>query len=483
MIDRPAPRERRRRVAVLLVFVIGGLASIATSPPPTPPPALTSEASGTIVVTKDEPIVSVDISVEANAGLRAGGNSRTQVSIGGFGTDPSLTGQASMVAITPLDDAEIGSPVATAPSLLSRLDATCGVTGDCLRRYRITVMLIDPDVETASFKWNASAGTHITVDGVEKTTPPDADLDITAAEPVARGADAIAVVVTPTDQLRLDADHPRSIRTVTLRRPVGPALGVDPGAGAILRLVAPGDNDPPSYQETMTATVFAGSEQVGSARGSGSNLSVPLSLAACETDGGCETELRVEFDWAGGDPEFGATVDWSILAWTMSPEGAADAGALGLTTGPGVDLGPDSQRISDVTTGTFEVTRSDSQVRATATVVLDTRGLPQGGPDVAGIIQATLVASTDGDAEKGVTLWMDGSYVEGNGGDELTVVAAPVPVTCAPKSICSVTFDLSGGTSQHDARFDWTLSVGLLLEPPLADPAGVTIDVATKPTT
>jgi hypothetical protein len=63
------------------------------------------------------------------------------------------------------------------------------------------------------------------------------------------------------------------------------------------------------------------------------------------------------------------------------------------------------------------------------------------------------------------------------------VVAAPVPVTCAPKSICSVTFDLSGGTSQHDARFDWTLSVGLLLEPPLADPAGVTIDVATKPAT
>jgi hypothetical protein len=138
-------------------------------------------ATGTIEVTAENPVATVDVSVTANAALRSALTNSTEVAIGASfsgNSNPDPATAMTLVTVEALD----GPPAASTdvfPTLRSFFDEACGA-GDCTRRYRITVVLVDSEADRATFDWSATASSRFGPGGATGSPPPEARLEVTA---------------------------------------------------------------------------------------------------------------------------------------------------------------------------------------------------------------------------------------------------------------------------------------------------------------
>jgi len=277
---------------------------------------MTDMATGTIQVTAESPVAAVDVSVRVNAALRAAPTNSTEVAIGATNTGGLDAAEAAtLVTIEALD----GRPEARTdvfPSLRSFFDQACG-SGDCTRRYRITVVLTEPDADRATFDWAASASSRFGPGGTG-SPPPDARLEVTAEPPVLVPADRLTRTPVTPDPVRVDASHPRTAVTYELTRARDAARSGD-SAKLLLRLEA-NDGEPNIVARVARLTVRLGDVQVTSTGITSRLQLVPITLpATCDDPGGCIEPLTFQFDWEGGDPPMASTRPGQSPGWRSQP--------------------------------------------------------------------------------------------------------------------------------------------------------------------
>ena len=347
--------------------MLAAVASLGTSASPPPPPALTDTLTGSIEVTAENPVATVDVSLTVNAALRSAPSNSTEVAIDATNTGGLHPAEAkTLVTIEALD----GQPEASTdafPSLRSFLDQACG-SGDCTRRYRITVVLTDPDADRATFDWAALASSRFGPGGGTGSPPPDARLEVTAEPPVLVPADRLTRTTVTPDPVRVDAAHPRTTVTYDFTRAVDAATFGD-SPRLVLRLE--GDaGDQSRGDRPATVTVRLGDVQVESTRLRDRLQFLPIVLPrTCADPQGCTEPLTVQFEWEGGDPADVIDQAWSLTGIAIAPEdGPAGPVVFGPESRTG--LATDDPHLTATTSGSFDIGK-DKGTFLDATVTLD----------------------------------------------------------------------------------------------------------------
>ena len=437
-----------------------------------------AEAStGTIEVTAENPVATVDVSVTANAALRSAPTNATEVAIGGkfsgsSAGDPSMA--KTIVSIEALD----GPPQASSdvfPYLRSFLDEGCGA-GDCTRHYRITVVLIDLEADRATFDWVTTASSRFGPGGATGSPPPGSRLEVTAEPPVLLPAARLTRMVVATGPVQIDAAHPRTVVTYDLTlAPDGPTAGASPLL--VLRL-EPDEQAPRSMNRPAVLTVSLGSDHLASTQLFGALQIVPIALPrTCAEPKGCTDSLNVQVDWGGGEPTDGLEQAWSLTAIALAPEGGPPApmafGAESRTV-----LSTDAPALTATATGSFDIGKGRF-ASLDGTVTMDTTAVDQGQVPVHGVVQGTLTGTWTGEggtAETRVGIVIDERSVIGPPDKPLAVVSRLVPLDCQARSRCSTVLPFGASIDSAgaiDAQVGWTLTVVFLPDPPGSLPSNV----------
>lgn len=471
----PPIESRRRRAASLAVLSLAAVASLGTSPSPQPPPALSEATTGTILVTAESPVATVDVSVTANAALRSAPTNSTEIRIGAANiSGPGPVKATTLVTVEALD----GAPDARTdlfPTLGTYLDEACGV-GACTRRFRVTVVLTDPEADRATFDWAASANSRFGAGGGTGSPPPGSRLEVTAEQVVLVPADRLSLTTVTPDSVRLDGAHPRTVVTYELTRPPdGPTAGASPRL--LLRLEetdgAPG-----------TVMVAVGDAIVGSTRLFGPSQLVPFSLpATCENPEGCTEPLTITWEWDGGIGSETVEQGWSLTGVTTAPP---DARPVPFTFGEGSTTRSslDDPHPTATTSGSFDIGR-DRFTFIDATVILHPNVADQGQGKLRGVIQGTLTATSSGvggTAETKVGIVIDERRVEAAPGEPLVAVSRLMPIDCARR--CAIDFGFGATmnrTDPIDTHVEWTLTVVFLADAPDSAPSDVELLLETRP--
>ena len=473
----------RRRAASLIVLAIAALASSGTSASPQPPPALTDTLTGSIEVTAETPVATVDLSVAVNAALRSAPSNSTEVTIGTTNAGGLHPAEAkTLVTIEALD----GQPEASTnafPSLRSFLDQSCG-SGDCTRRYRITVVLTDADAERATFDWAASASSRFGPGGGTGSPPPNSRLEVTAERPVFVPADRLTRTTATPDPVRVDAAHPRTSVTYDFTRG-GDAETVGDSPRLVLRLE--GDTGDPSRSERpATVTVRLGDVLVESTMLRDRVQFLPIALLrTCADPQGCTEPLTVQFEWEGGDPAEVIEQAWSLTGIAVA---AKDGPAAPVVFGPEsrTVLSTDDPHLTATTSGSFDIGK-DNGTFLDATVTLDATELGQERGGVHGLVQGILTATSTGKggtAKTEVRVLLDERAVIGPPGEPLAVAGRLVALDCEGRSRCTAVLPFGasmGYDDPVDVHVEWTLTVNFLADPPATIPADIELLLETAP--
>ncbi len=385
-------------------------------------PALTDTLTGSIEVTAEDPVSTVDVSVTVNVALRSAPSNSTEVALDATNTGGLHPAEAkTLVTIEALD----GQPEASTsafPSLRSFLDQACG-SGACTRRYRITVVLTDHDFDRATLDWAASASSRFGPGGGTGSPPPDARLEVTAEPPVVVPADRLTRTTVTPDPVRVDAAHPRATVTYDFTRGVDAATFGD-SPKLVLRLE--GDaGDPSRIDRPGTITVRLGDVPVESTRLRDRLQLLPIVLPrTCADPQGCSEPLTVQFEWEGGDPADVINQVWSLSGIAVA---AKDGPAAPVVFGPEsrTGLATDAPHLTATTSGSFDIGK-DNRTFLDATVTLDATALGQGLSGVRGVFQGILTATSTGQggtAKTQVQIVVDESGVIGPPGEPLPLPA------------------------------------------------------------
>lgn len=440
---------------------------------------------GTIQVTAENPVATVDLSVTANAALRSAPTNATEVAIGstfsgGSAGDPAMA--KTLVTVEALE----GPPQASTdafPYLRSFLDEGCGA-GDCTRHYRITVVLIDPEADRATFDWVATASSHFGPGGATGSPPPEARLKVTAEPPALVPADRLTRTTVTPDSVRIDASHPRTVVRYDLTRAPDVATSGD-SAKLLLRLDA-NDDDPNVFAQRATVTVRLGDVQVASVGLTGRLQLMPVTLTAtCDDPIGCVEPLIFQFEWEGGDPANVVDQAWSLTGVAIAPEdGPATRLAFGAESR--TVLTTEDPHLTATTSGSFDIGKDNFRF-LDATVTLDASLLEQGQGGVHGVVQGTVTATTTaagGTAKTQVMLVIEQRSASGSTGEPLAATGRLVALDCEGRSRCPTVFGFGasmGQTDAVDAHVEWTLTVVFLPDPPGTIPPEIELLLETAP--
>ncbi len=462
---------------------MAALASLGTSASPQPPPALTDTLTGSIEVTAENPVATVDLSLTVNAALRAAPSNSTEVSIGATNIGGLHAAEAKTLVTIEALDGPPESSTSAFPSLRSFLDQACG-SGDCTRRYRITVVLTDPAAEKATFAWAATASSRFGPGGGTGSPPPDARLEVTAELPVLVPADRLTRTTLTPDPVRVDAAHPRTTATYEFTRAVDAAT-VGDSPRLVLRLE--GDaGDPSGDERPATVMVRLGDVLVESTMLRDQAQFLPIALPrTCADPRGCTEPLTVQFEWDGGDPAEGIDQAWSLTGIAIA---AKDGPAAQVVFGPESRtlLSTDGPHLTAMTSGSFDIGK-DNFTFLDATVTLDATELGQGQGGVHGVLQGILTATSTGQDETAKTqvrILVDERAAIGPPGEPLAVTGRLVALDCEGRSRCSavVGFGASMGYDDPvDVHVDWTLTIVFLPDPPGSIPPDVELLLETAP--
>jgi hypothetical protein len=443
---------------------------------------LTDTLTGSIDVTAENPVATFDVSVTVNAALRAAPTNATEVSIGATNTVGLHAAEAKTLLTIEALDGPPESSTNALPSLRSFLQ-TCG-SGDCTRRYRITVVLTDPDADRATFDWAASASSRFGPGGATGSPPPNSRLEVTAELPALVPADRLTRTTLTPDPVRVDAGHPRTSVTYDFTRGVDAAT-VGDAPRLILRLE--GDaGEPGSAERPATVTVQLGDVLVESTKLRDQAQFLPISLPrTCADPRGCTEPLRINFEWEGGDPAEVIDQAWSLtgiaIAAKDGPGGQVVFGPESRTT-----LSTDDPHLTATTSGSFDIGK-DKGAFLDATVTLDATELGQGLGGVRGVVQGILTASstgTGGTAKTDVRIIVAERAVIGTPSEALAVAGRLVGLDCEGRSRCTAVlpFGASMGYGDPvDVHVEWTLTVVFLPEPPDSLPSKVKLLLETGP--
>jgi hypothetical protein len=463
---------------------VAALASLGTSASPQPPPALTDTTTGTIEVTAENPVATVDVSITANAALRSAPMNSTEVAIGATsasgGMDPAKA--TTLTTIEALD----GQPAVSTdafPSLKSFMDGACG-PGECTRRYRITVVLTDPEADRARFDWAASASSRFGAGGGTGSPPPDARLEVTAEPAVLVPAERLTRVSVTPAPVRVDAGHPRTAVTYELTRPRDAATFGD-SSKLVLRLEGE-EGDVNVMDRPATLLVHLGDVQVATTQLRRRLQLVPITLpTTCDDPGGCVEPLTFQFDWEGGDLSNVIDQAWSVTGVAIA---AKDGPAAPLSFGPDsrTALSTDDPHLTATTSGTFDIGR-DNSTFLDATVTLDASELGQGLGGVRGAVQGILTATSTpegGTPKTEVRIVVEERGAVGQPGEPLAAAGRLVPLDCEGRSRCEAVLPFGasmGYADPVDVHVEWTLTVVFLPDPPGSLPPDVELLLETAP--
>jgi hypothetical protein len=428
--------------------------------------------------------VSIEYEVAANAALRS---VPASTRLGVQRTNPAgvpIAALPVLLVIEPLDEGGAAATVGPWPFFSEYLDNLCVTAADCVRRYRVTAILTDPSAIDAPVEvtWSVVAETITGAATTPATAPAGGTLTLTAGEPTTGTREVVDTVALPTAEYRFDAANPGFVQIVTFQRPEGAGQPGGPIAAAMLRFRATPD-DPAITAFPLELRVEDTSGRVVS--GGNAQGTSPIDLAPCETDGGCETELRVIGEWLGGQPEGGVALEWSMAAFATAAgvgDGAIEPGTVALGTGEPIDLTPVLAGAAD---GAFDITGQYGS-RRNVIVEVDPALVARIG-DGHVEMQATLTASTT--SRSGLTepvrLIMAGASDTSTPGDGKVIVSRLVTVECRDGH-CLASFQIEGSARQNpqgDVHVAWHLSVALVAPPPATIPPGasVTITVSEPP--
>ena len=465
--DRARPAATRR-LASVLVLVVAGLAVAGTSAPPTPPPTVQSEATGVIELGPDRQMASVEVTVTANAALLGDATNRTSVTVLRVNA-PGEDVAKSPISVMAIELVGPGLPAVTgtAASLADNITVSCPPTGDCTRTYRITAALAGPADGPVQVGWRVVAESRMGVSSTPVTAPPGARLTVDAGEPGAV-ADHSASAAIPAATVRLDPTQPRFIQTVSVVQPRS-------ARETIVSLRSAVQRDHPERSLEQAAVGFASVD--GTLRSTyGFGSSQEIRLPPCAEANGCRTDLRIFGDWRGGPLDEGATVDLSLGASLMSL--VADepvTGKLSIEAGElsALRAEPAGQTTGTIATGGKTIQRRQVEVAfdrsaLDGAIPGDAREVRSGVALLATMTSATRSATGN---TRDVLVHAGSGFASGPTGARLELSSEAIPVSCVG-STCSATIDLEAWNyvaPAGDVTVDWTLDVGLVLDP------GVTI--------
>ena len=479
--------SRARRLASLASLLFAAAATLGTSASPPPPPAISDDATGTLVVTPDAPVATVDVTVTGNAAVQAAPTSFTQVEIRAgnlaAGSNARIAGSVTTIEAREIDPQTntAGANTGTTPQIGVSIDKRCG-PAECVRHFRITTVLVDPAVKEARVDWVAKVASRFGASGATGSPPPDARLDVTAGEVKTVDKGAVARAETRTDSFRVDVDHPRTDITLDVLRPPDGAVR---GLGPLLVLELAGDDGLGTSDAPVQVTGYLGDVAIfgGYLRPTPEVMASSLS-SGCDDAAGCHAKLTLSFTRQPRAPK-ALDVSWTLRGMAIAPEGAA--------------VGPLSLGRPTTTTVSFE--RADLVARATGTATigkgenlrlrgiatLDEAAVPQGGAHLTGFLRITMTVSTPavaGAPADAVGLSVDESFGNtGPTGGEVTGSGQVREVTCGGRSRCDVTFTAGAGMKPEAGTVEatWTLEVRFVAAQGTAVPQGTRLLLDTAP--
>jgi hypothetical protein len=442
-----------------------------------------------LIVSVDQPIASVDVTLRLNAVLRGASGSRTTVSF--YGAPGSASNPLSPPVVgTIVDlDASASPSLSPSPAFATRTPNVsislddCPTTGDCIRHFRVVAALVDQTQGDATFSWNASAQTLIN-GGTSSAPPPPAgsELEMTTAPIVTSPATTLAAKTLATEHVAVSEETPLLVRIIRLRLPKGPGDGPIV-AGAVLRALV--DGRPAERDQLIQFDVF----DPDAATLTADNRPAPFDPArvfeGCEPGAECERRLRVEVFWRGGQSGQVTSGEWSLSAW---------ASAAGNGKAPPVDLTLESEhavtaaalRQTTTASGSFDVT-STGQQRMVAQVVLDNSSLPQTTTTIAAArIRLHATATNAGIGKDAIAVFAGSrpAYSQIGPGETLDLVSELVPIRCGGRTTCMVPFDFGAGQSGNGSPYghvDWTVTAEVIYEDPAMPPADAHISLSLIP--
>ena len=480
--------SRARRIASFASLLFAAAATLATSASPPPPPAITDEAHGSLVVTPDAPIASVDVTVTASATLQAAANSDTSVRIQagvpppGVAIDPASAG--TVVTVEALEDVDpaLGNKVtiASMPAFQTRFDGTCG-PGDCVRHYRITAVLADASVDESKIDWVAAAESRFGKGGATGSAPADAHLDVTAGEVATTPKDRTARAEAHSDPIRVDANHPKTTITMDVLRPPDAAVhAFEP----LLVLDLPGNPVLNPSQVDVSVELQVDQTRVVSGWVSSRRQAFAGRLPrGCADPAGCRARLQLTISGRPNAPD--ADVAW-LLHGIVVADGGREPGPFTISPPESSTISFDKPDLTARDAGAVTLAAGKS-VRLKATATLDETAVPQGGSDVSGTLQAVLIVTSPAVAGAGgdaIGLALDGSYPSGATGREVRVIGVLHPLECDGRSTCRVTFDVGFGVKPSVVKpveVSWRLEVRFVATDGTAVPPDARLLVSTAP--
>jgi hypothetical protein len=480
----PAPlRSRRRRAVVLVVLAIAALATAGTSASPQPPPLATASATGTLEVTPDTPMTSVVVTLEANDAARTvvGSGLVTRLSA----ADDAGAAGSTISIIEALDATDSNATYGSTASMNGSLDAACVAPQTCSGRYRITAILVDPEVKKAEVFWQASAELRAERPDRPSTAPEGTRLMVHADEPSTRPAADLARASVPVETVHLGSGRPLVSRFIDLEQPAGaPTVAPDrawfaflttsatgaPDARPLIRLGVPGERGP------LT------NGQVGR---------IPFFPTSCEGDTRCTTSLRLDLGAPSGVQDAELDVSWSITVLSFGPPGT-DPDPVGVRLTDSWDVEPGVARLHAATTGTFDISKQQNGVHA-AIVTLDASTVAQGAGPITGFVQLTYEARAAATSGAGVinvgvqqpdnNASLPGAYGQLKPGAALTLVTQVVNLDCTGRSRCSVAAPFNANTldAGPSVHVDWTVTAIWFPDrgAPVADGLALTIETSS----
>jgi hypothetical protein len=420
--------------------------------------------------------------VTASAELRSAPTNFTEVAIRSTGNGADLATVETIATIESLDG-DHASKTDAFPFLTTSLDQACG-PGACTGHYRITVVLMDPETDRATFGWSAQASSRFGPGGATGSPPPGARLEVKAESPVPLPVARLARTVVPGAPVRIDSAHPRTVVTYDVTLPFGrPAEEASPLL--VLRLERD-EGAKPDMNRPALLKIGLGSDPLATTQLSGALQIIPIPLPqTCAEPNGCPDSLNLQFDWGGGDPANVLDQAWSLTSIALAADTAPPA-PLAFGVESRTVLSTDDQGLTATATGSFDIGKGKF-ASLDGTVTMDTTAIDQGQVPVHGVVQGTLTATWTGEgatAETRVRILIDETAVTGPPGRPLAVVSRLIPLDCQGRSRCSAALPFGAAiesTGAIDAHVEWTLTVVFLPDPPGSLPADVKLLLETAP--
>lgn len=468
----PFATASRRRTASLLVLLIAGLAVAGTSAKMPPPPLATAAANGTLEVTADRPIAAIEVTLEANAILHGVPGSSIVARVVAQPKIATTDGPA-VVLIEPLDDPTGINSMGPTASVTGQMGDGCAPGGACVRRYRITAILVEPEVN-AAVTWNATAEFRFDGPNRPSAAPAEGRLAVTSGEVTVRPASEVGRASLKPETVHLDRDHPFASREVDIDQPTGP-----PGVGqgrtwlAFLEVTAP---DAAGGGRPGIVQVVESGRQGALTRGTNGRL--PFYPPACSASAGCTTPLRVDASLPGGLGDLAADITWSIVMVAYGPIGDPPPAPLAVRLLESTAIDATKPHLVASETGTFDIAR-DVPVRRNATITLDANQIPPGDGLLTGHLQVRYeVATTSTGPAQPVNLALGsgdssntfastyGSIKSGQAGG---LVSEVLVMDCGHQGPCVVHVPIFAGLqvdAQDGVDVAWTLTALWFPDPP-----------------